>query len=80
MTVKAWDEEFSADRISIWHIGLGVWKDGLLVLLPLAVLLVRWLVVQFLMHGQQGTIQQKITEAIHIPAWDSVQAQRWVLS
>ena len=32
---------YSADRIYTWHIGLGVWKDGLLVRLLLAVLLVR---------------------------------------
>ena len=36
-TVKTWDEEFSADRICLCDIGLGVWKDGLLVRLLLAV-------------------------------------------
>ena len=41
MIVKAWDEEFSVDHIYTWHIGLGVWKDGLLVRLLLAVLLVQ---------------------------------------
>ena len=75
------DEEFSADRIYTWHIGLGVWKDGLLVRLLLVVLLVRWLVVLLLAKELKEKIQLlKKIGAIPLPAWDSVQAQRWVLS
>jgi len=79
-TVKAWDEEFSADHIYTWHIGLDVWKDGLLVRLLLAVSLVRWQVARFQTENRQGTQLQKTVGAIPLPAWDSVQAQRWVLS
>ncbi|CUP81224.1 Type IV secretory pathway%2C VirB4 components [Fusicatenibacter saccharivorans] len=59
---------------------LGVWKDGLLVRLLLAVLLVRWQVARFQTENRQGTQPQKTVGAIPLPAWDSVLAQRWVLS
>ena len=57
-----------------------VWKDGLLVRLRLAVSLVRWQVARFQTEKRQGTQPQKAVGAIPLPAWDSVQAQRWVLS
>ena len=66
-TVKAWDEEFSADHIYTWHIGLGVWKDGLLV---------RWQVARFQTENRQGTQLQKTVGAIPLPAWDSVQVRK----
>ena len=56
--------------------GIGVWKDGLLVRLRLAVLLVRWQVARFQTENRQGTQLQKTVGAIPLPAWDSVQAQR----
>ena len=60
---------------------VGVWKDGLLVRLLLVVLLVRWLVVLLLAKELKEKIQLlKKIGAIPLPAWDSVQAQRWVLS
>ena len=58
-----------------------VWKDGLLVRLLLAVLLVRWQVARFQTENRQGTQPQKTVGAIPLlPAWDNVQAQRWGLS
>ena len=79
-TVKTWDAGYSADRICLCDIELGVWKDGLLVLLRLAVLLVRWQVARFQIENRQGTQLQKTVGVIHFPAWDNVQAQRWGLS
>ena len=38
------------------------------------------LILPFLIQGQQETIRQRKVVAIPLPAWDSVQAQRWVLS
>ena len=61
-------------------VSVGVWKDGLLVRLRLAVSLVRWQVARFQTEKRQGTQPQKAVGAIPLPAWDSVQAQRWVLS
>ena len=63
-TVKAWDAGYSADHICLCDIGLGVWKDGLLVRLLLAVLLVRWQVARFQTENRQGTQPQKTVGAI----------------
>lgn len=65
---------FTLDRVDVW-------KDGLLVRLLLAVLLVRWLEVPLLAREPKEKIRLlKKIGAIPLPAWDSVQAQRWVLS
>jgi hypothetical protein len=46
-----------------------------------AVLLVRWLEVPLLAREPKEKIRLlKKIGAIPLPAWDSVQAQRWVLS
>ena len=58
-TVKTWDAGYSADRICLCDIELGVWKDGLLVRLRLAVSLVRWQVARFQTENRQGTQLQK---------------------
>ena len=71
---------FRRPYLYLCDIGLDVWKDGLLVRLLLAVSLVRWQVARFQTENRQGTQLQKTVGAIPLPAWDSVQAQRWVLS
>ena len=73
-------KEVACQKIDEQTEALGVWKDGLLVRLRLAVSLVRWQVARFQTEKRQGTQPQKAVGAIPLPAWDSVQAQRWVLS
>ena len=65
-TVKIWDAGYFADRICLCDIGLGVWKDGLLVRLLLAVLLVRWQVARFQTENRQGTQPQKTVGTIPV--------------
>ena len=77
---KVWNEMKRLNPADYEARQLDVWKDGLLVRLLLAVLLVRWQVARFQTENRQGTQLQKTVGAIPLPAWDSVQVQRWGLS
>mgnify|MGYP000181737390 CR=1 FL=1 len=79
-TVKAWDGEYSADRICSCDIGLDVWNIGLQELLVLVVSLVRWLVVSLSVQNLHARMEQRTIVEIQAPAWGRKQVQPWELS
>ena len=83
-TVKAWDDAYSADRICLCDIGLGVWSDvwqGLLVMeVWLELERGLWQVLFYLLIQKISETVPTHSHSVTILLWEVRQAQRWVLS